>query len=140
MASILSAIQSYLKTYTGLKSGAPTWVDYLGQSPTEYSIVPIPGSRVVESYINGGSLREFPFAIQSMESTADDANRLDVNGFYESLADWFETQTASGSLPTLATGKTPLSIEALGWGYLSEQGESQTGVYQIQCKLVYEQR
>lgn len=137
--SIIEAIQTYLKSYSNLESGAPVWVDYLGSSPVEYSIQPLPGSIVLESYINGSSLRSYAFAFQSMESTADDLERLGTQGFYEEFAEWLEQQTENEDLPTLDSGKTALSIEATGWGYLYQQGESATGVYQIQCRLEYKQ-
>ena len=139
VTTIIDGLRTYLKTYTGLVSGAPVWVDFLGSTPTEYGIIPLPGARVVEEYINGSSLREFPFAFQSMESTADELERFETNGFYESFADWLESQTLAGVLPTLEAGKTAEEIEALGWGYLFQQGESGTGIYQIQCKLTYAQ-
>ena len=138
--SIIDSLRDYLLTYAGLETGAPLWVDYLGTENTGYSINPIAGARIVESYINGGSLREFPFAFQSSVSTADDAARIGTNEFYELLADWFESQTNSGTLPIMDTGKTALSIEALTSGYLMEQGQSETGIYQITCKLTYEQQ
>ena len=137
--SMIGAIQDYIKTYTSLKSGAPVWVDYLGSNPVEYSIVPLPGARVIESYIDGSSLRSYPFAFQSMESTADDLERLGTQGFYEDFADWLEEQTENGSLPTLGAGQTAESINVTGWGYLFEQGDSLTGIYQIQCLLKFKQ-
>lgn len=136
--SLIDSVRTYLATYSGLATGAPLSVDHLGQSPTEYSIVPLPGSRIVETYLNGATLREYPFAIQSTESTADDPERIDNNEFYEDLAAWLETQTEAGTLPTLDSGKTALTIEALGWGYISEQGDA-TAIYLIQCKLTFEQ-
>jgi hypothetical protein len=135
--SILSALRTYLMTYDGLKPGA-VLVDALGSRPTEYAIIPSPGARVVEQYINGGSLREFPFLIQSAESTADELARMENSGFYEGLADWFEAQTEAGNLPILGAGKTAEEIEAVNWAFLYEQGESGTGIYQIQCRLRYE--
>ncbi len=137
--SVINALRSYLATYSGLKTGAPLWVDYLGSDPTQYAVVPLAGSKVLEEYINGSSLREFPFAFQSMESTADDLERLENSGFYETFSDWLETQTEAGTFPTLSTGQTPELIEATGWGYLFEQGESETGIYQVNCRLVYKQ-
>lgn len=137
--SIINSVRSYLATYTGLKTGAPLWVDFLGNNPSEYAVIPLAGSKVIESYINGSSQREFPFAFQSMESTADDLERLENSGFFETFADWLETQTTAGTLPTLGAGQTSELIEATGWGYLYEQGNSDTGVYQIQCRLVYDQ-
>jgi hypothetical protein len=137
--SIIQSVRTHLATYTGLKTGAPLWVDFLGNNPSEYAVIPLAGSKVIESYINGSSQREFPFAFQSMESTADDLERLENSGFFETFADWLETQSEAGTLPTLGTGQTSELIEATGWGYLYEQGNSDTGVYQIQCRLVYDQ-
>lgn len=137
--SLIASVRTYITTYSGLATGAPVLVDFLGATPTQYSIVPLTGARVVERYINGGSLREFPFAIQSTESTTDDLERIENSGFYEALADWFEAQTEAGILPILDVGKKSESIEALGWGFLFDQGESGTGIYQIQCRLTYEQ-
>lgn len=137
--TIVSSLKTYLLTYSSLSTDAPMWVNHLGKDPTEYSIVPLPGDQVVEEYLDGSTLREFPFAFQSAESTADELERLETIGFYEAFADWLESQTVAGTFPTLASGKTPEKIEALGWGFLYEQGESHTGVYQIQCALTYEQ-
>ncbi len=137
--SIISALRSYLENYTGLASGAPVWVDYIGATPTEYSVVPIAGNKIVEQYIDGSSLREYPFAFRSVESTAADLERLENSGFFEAFADWLEVQTDTGALPALGSGQTPELIEATGWGYLYEEGNSDTGIYQIQCRLLYKQ-
>lgn len=137
--SLIDSVRTYLATYSELTTGAPLWVDYLGQVPVEYSISPLPGARIVETYLDNSTLREFPFAFSSTESTADDLERLANVGFYEAFADWLESQTEAGTLPTLESGKTAEIIESSGWGYLFEQGESQTGIYQIQCRLVYQQ-
>ena len=138
--SIISALKTYIGNYSSLKANAPLWVDYLGATPTGYSIVPLAGARQVESYINGGGAYEYPFAFQSMESTADELERIDTQGFYEAFASWMDSQTLTGNLPTLGTGQAATAIEATGSAYLFEQGSSETGVYQIQCKLSYEQQ
>jgi hypothetical protein len=137
--SIITALRTYIATYSGLATGAALSVDDIGSTPTEYAIVPLPGARIIETDLSGSTVREYPFAFQSTESTADDLERRQNNGFYENFADWLEAQTIAGVFPTLKTGKTPTKIETLGWGSLFEQGGSETGVYQIQCKLTYEQ-
>ncbi|MDD2921472.1 MAG: hypothetical protein PHQ36_04230 [Anaerolineales bacterium] len=137
--SIITAVRDYLLTYDGLKDGALVTVDSLGSEPTQYAVIPVPGARIVERYIDGSSRREFPFLIQSTESTADDLERIENSGFYEALADWFEVQTDAGNLPVLDTGKTATEIEAVNWAFVYQQGESLTGIYQITCKVVYEQ-
>ncbi|HOJ01291.1 MAG TPA: hypothetical protein PLL88_06685 [Anaerolineaceae bacterium] len=138
--SIISAIQDYIKTYTSLKHGAPVWVDFLGPEPTQYAITPLPGTRVLEEDIVGNKIMSYPFAFQTMESTADDLERLETQGFYEAFAEWLELQSESGNPPVLGERQIAESIEATGWGYLYEQGDSQTGVYQVQCRLVYTQK
>jgi len=137
--SIISALKTYIQTYTGLKDDAPVWVDYIGPNPTEYAIIPLPGSKIIEQYITGGSMREYPFAFQSAEYTADELERLETSGFFEAFADWLESQTTAGVLPTLGAKQTALEIEATSWAYLYEQGNSETGIYQVQCRLIYEQ-
>lgn len=137
--SLISAVQSYLKSYSQLKDGAPLWVDYLGSQATEYAVYPLPGARIVEQYLNGGSLREYPFAFQSTELTADDQERLETLDFYEAFAEWLDAQTLDGILPDLGTKRTADTIAATGWAYLYQQGQSDTGIYQIQIKLTYTQ-
>ena len=137
--SILSSLKTYLQNYSELKENAPVWADFVGEDPTQYSIVPIPGSKVIEYYLDGSSLRSFTFAFQSTEYTADELERLETNEFFEAFAEWMETQTENGSLPTLASGKEAEEIRALGWHYLYQQGNSSTGIYQVQCELIYHQ-
>lgn len=137
--TIISAVQDYIKDYTFLDADAPVWVNYLGATPIEYAVVPLPGERVISEDIVGNTTREFPFAFQMMGSTADDLARIDNIGFYEAFAAWLEQQTFDGVLPTLGTGQTALSILANNWGYLFEQGQSDSGIYQITAKLTYEQ-
>ena len=137
--SVLSSIKEYIQTYAELKENAPVWVDNLGVAPTEYGIISLPGARVSETYLNGATEQEYPFALQSMEATADELERLENNGFFEAFMDWIAEQDAAGTYPDMDEGKTPTKIETLGWGFLYQEGESQTGIYQIQCLLSYEQ-
>lgn len=137
--SIIEAIQTYLKDYSELVENAPLWVNHLGTQPVEYTIIPIAGPRILATDIMGNTEREYPFAFQSVESTAADLERLASMGFYEAFADWLESQSEAGDLPSLATGKEATWIEAISSGYLFEQGESDNGIYQIQCRLLYDQ-
>ena len=137
--SLIASVKTYLLTYTGLEENAAMLVDILGQSPTQYAVVPLPGTPIIETYLDESSLRQFLFALQSQESTADDAARTANYEFYEGFATWIESQNNAGIFPTLDTGKTPEQIDVLGQPILFEFGESGTGIYQIQCRLVYGQ-
>jgi hypothetical protein len=136
--TIISAVKTFMKTYPALESGSLVLVDYIGQ-PIGYSIIPLPNQRIIEKYIDGSSVREFQFAFQTAKSTADELERLDSAEFHEDLMDWFEEQTEEETLPDLGAGKTAEIIEAINWGYLYEQGTSDTGIYQIICRLEYRQ-
>lgn len=137
--SILSSIKTYFQTYIDSNdSGKPLWVNYLKEEPVSYSIVPLAGTRKVSTYVHGNSgLREFTFAFQSNRFTADEVERVGNIEFFETLAEWLDDQTELNNLPTLASGFNALGIEALGYGYLFEQGESEVGIYQIQMRLEY---
>jgi hypothetical protein len=140
VTTMVEALQAFMLTYPNWAASAPLYVDYLGAEPTQYTIVPLPGDKVLEEYIDGGSSRTYPFALQANFSTADEAERIQNSGFFETLSDWFETETLAGRLPTLPSGRTAEKIEAGNLGFLYQQGESETGVYQIQCKITYIQQ
>jgi len=135
--SVIESVVTFIETYAGLDADAPVWVNYLGKTPTEYGIVPLPGGGVVNTYINGTEIIDFPFAFQSAESVADDPARVDNIAFLEAFSNWIKTQNDAGTFPTLGAGETPRKIESLGWGFLLEESESGTGVYQVQCNLEY---
>lgn len=137
--SIINALKDYLEGYSELSEDAPVWVNYLGEDPIEYGIVPLTGPRILTEDLVGNTERQYPFAFQSAESTADELARLESLGFYEAFADWLEAQTIAEDFPDLGEGKTVTKIEAIGHAYLFQQGESKTGVYQIQCLLSYDQ-
>ena len=139
ITNVIQPIKTFIATYSGLTAGAALTVDTLGAVPTEYAIISMPGGQIVSTYITGKTEREYPFAFQATVSTADEAQRIVNNGFFEDFAAWLESQTNAGTLPTLETGKTATKIEALGWGFPLDQGESGTAIYQIICKLTYDQ-
>jgi hypothetical protein len=132
--SAIESVKTFIATYT---DDDPLNVDYLGTVIPGYSIVSLPGGGWIEKYVSGGGVKEFTFAIQSQASTADELERLDNIGFFETFSKWLDSQTAAGTLPTLGTGETADKIEATGAGFLYEQGVSDTGIYQITCRLEY---
>jgi len=140
VSSTIEGLKKYLLTYMELETDAPVWVGYLGAIPTQYSIFPMPGDKIIETYVDGSSLREFPFSFQSVESTSDELTRMDSIGFFEEFGQWLEDQSNLGVLPELPTGKTAVEIKATNWGFLYEQGQSDSGIYQISAKLIFEQQ
>ena len=138
--SVIGGIQDFFDGISVLDSSAPVWVNYLGDGePITYSIIPAAGTNIIAEYLNGSTEREYIFAFQSVEYTIDDATRLSTQEFFEDFAEWLRTQSENGVFPDLGTGKEVFLIEALNWGVLIESSESQTGIYQINCRVEYKQ-
>lgn len=133
--SDIKAIQDFLLSYQQLEDDRPVWVEMLGEEPLSYTVFLVPGKQVTED-IMGNKTVSYPFGFGAMEVIADNSALLAAE-FYEEFADWLEEQTEGGNLPTLDTGKTALSIEALDTATIIERAEK-TGVFQILCRLIYE--
>jgi len=133
--SDIKAVQDFLLSYQSLEDNRPVWVEMLGEEPLSYAVFLVPGKQVEEDII-GNKTVSYPFGFGAVEVIADNSALLAAE-FYEAFADWLDEQTESGNLPTLDTGKTALSIEALDTATIIERAEK-TGVFQILCKLVYE--
>ena len=133
--SDIKAVQDFLLSYQSLEDDRPGWVEMLGEEPLSYTVFLMPGQQVEEDII-GNKTVSYPFGFGAVEVIADNSALLAAE-FYEAFADWLDEQTESGNLPTLDTGKTAISIEALDTATIIERAEK-TGVFQILCKLVYE--
>jgi len=138
--SIISALSDFISKCTLLQEDAPFYVDYLSGTETSYSIVPLPNDKILAEYINGGSQREYAFAFQFGNLTADNAERIANSEFNEHFTDWLEQKTHDEDLPVLPEGMTCELIEAVQDGFLYQEGESGTSIYQINCRLQYEQQ
>lgn len=142
--TVLESVKDFISEYAGIQpedseAGPGLFVDHLKNDVPSYSIDPIPSAKVIETYIDESSLRQFSFSLRVHFSTMDEATRLQNNGFFEDFSAWLEAQTESGNLPSLDGGKVARKIEARDWGFLFDEESSDTGVYQIQCSLEYKQ-
>jgi len=136
-STITQGIKTFLETYSPLSGGV--YVEFVGEKPTEYSIVMLPELEKIEEWIVSGGIYGRHFLLNMRAATNEDADRLQNNGFYEDFAEWLYTQSEAGTLPSLPSGYTALSIEALSNGFLMESSEVlSTAVYSINCRLVYE--
>jgi len=135
--SFAQGIKEFLETYTPLAGGV--YVEFVGEQPTEYAVVMLPELEKIQEYIVHGGIYGRHFLLNMRAATVEDADRLQNSGFYEDFQEWLMSQTEAGTLPTLPSGYTALSIEALSNGFLMESSEVlSTAVYSINCRLVYE--
>ena len=135
---LIESIRNFILKCPYLKEG-PLNVDYKSFEATEYSIDGTPVEPIIKRYVDGGTVRQYNFVFSSTEMYGQDTlNNMSNSGFYEDFADWLEDCSGKGDLPVMDEGKNPLKIEALNRGYLFDN-TTNTGIYQIQCRLIYKQ-
>lgn len=110
-------------------------VDFLGENPTEFAIVPIPVDPILEKYVDGSSLRQYQFQLISCNNYgADVLQNMSNSKFYEDLYDLIELNNNEGILPDIDGIET---IECLNNGAILDV-TTNTARYSIQMKITYE--
>lgn len=132
---IIESIRDYILTCDFLKGGKVN-IDYLPDEMS-YSIEPIGGDPVYKRYADGGCLKQFLFALMSVEAYDGDARTGIANsGFYQFLEEWIEENNRNDIYPEL-DGHAAIRVDVLQSGYLFST-EVDLGRYQIQCRLIYQ--
>ena len=88
--SVMEAIRNYICTCPFLKDGK-IGVDYLGDSPREYTIDSVPSSEIIKTYVDGGTLRQCLFIFASREAYGPTARKN-----LENIPIWGRTKSRSG--------------------------------------------
>lgn len=110
-------------------------VDFLGENPTEFAIVPIPVDPILERHVDGSSLRQYQFQLISCNDYGADVLQNMANSkFYEDLYDLIESNNNEGILPDINGIE---SIECLNNGAILD-ATTNTARYSIQMKIAYE--
>lgn len=110
-------------------------VDFLGENPTEFAIVPIPVDPILEKHVDGSSLRQYQFQLISCNDYgADVLQNMSNSKFYEYLYDLIESNNKEEILPDINGIE---SIECLNNGAILD-ATTNTARYSIQMKITYE--
>ncbi len=110
-------------------------VDFLGENPTEFAIIPIAVNPILKKYIDGSSLRQYQFQLISCNYYGADVMQNMANSkFYEELYDKIVSNNDDGILPDI---KGIESIECLNNGAILDV-TTNTARYSIQMKITYE--
>lgn len=137
--SIAKTLRGYFARCPLLKDGVFNF-DYLGVEPVEYTIETVPTEPVFKRYVDGSSVRQYPFVFASREAFGANVwSNLDTSQFYEDLATWVETQSNLRNLPEFGDGlRESLSLEVTSSGYVFQE-DADNARYQIQLVLKYYQ-
>ena len=114
-------------------------VDHLDKDDTAYMISTVPAKKIIKTYIDGSSDRQYVFAFCSRESYGPDVRRQIENiKFYELFDEWLDECTETKDFPDLGENIQVKKIEAQSTGYLFDVGADKAR-YQIQCRVIYHQ-
>lgn len=133
MKPIIQCLRDHIMQFPELKDGC-LMVDYLGDSPIEYTVEPVPCDHVYQKYADGSCIKQFLFIFASREYYGANINQNIENlGFYERFSDWI----TEGELPDLDE-RIPVSMDVVTGGYAFDV-DANTARYQIQLRLLYEE-
>lgn len=111
-------------------------VDFLGENPTEFAIVPIPVDPILELYLDGSSLRQYQFQLISCNDYGADVMQNMANSkSYEEIYNKIEFNNDNEILPDI---KGIVSIECLNNGAILD-ATTNTAKYSIQMRITYEE-
>lgn len=131
---MIEKIRQYLIDNNIIDENCRINVDFLGEEPTEFAIVPIPVDPILEKYIDGSSLRQYQFQLISVNSYgADVIQNMENSSYYEKLYTLIEDNNSNEILPNI---DGIYSIECLNNGSILDAGTN-TARYAIQMRITY---
>lgn len=134
--TVIESLREWFKEYGGLAGRLD--VDFLPEEADTYSLDTIPCEEVLKRYMDGGTMRQYQFAVSSRR--AYDRNieqNVDNLGFFEGLTEWVEKRAKARELPNMGEGKTARKLVVTSNAYpfvVTEDGKAR---YQIQMRLEY---
>lgn len=135
---IIESVREFIMKFPKLKDGV-LLVDFLENSPIEYTVETVPCDPIVKKYIDGSCEKQFLFLFASREAYSDDVNICIENlAFYDDFEDWIYKQDCNGNLPILSGNRTAVGLEVLTKGY-QLYADTNTARYQVQLRLIYEE-
>ena len=134
--SIMEGLTDYFLQCPLLKDGVFR-VTALGSEPVEYMLETGITSPVLETYIDGSSIRQYQFNFNSREAySMDRIMAIQAESFYEDFCNWVEEQNAAGNLPDMPEGCEAQALTILAPGFMLD-ATMENAFYQVQLQLQY---
>lgn len=131
--SITKAIRDYLFTCPYLNQEKIN-VDYLGNDANEYSIEKISCEPIIKQYIDGSTIRQYQFALNSIRTYGNNYDtNMENNDFYELFEQWITIQNDLNNFPDI---EGVYAIEVIHDSSLITK-ETDIAKYQIQLRVLY---
>lgn len=131
---MIEKIRQYLIDIDVIDDNCRINVDFLGEEPTEFAIIPIAVDPIIERWITGQSIRQYQFELISCNDYGADVMQNMANSrFYEKLYDLIEKNNKESKLPDIEGIQ---KIECLNNGAILD-ANTNTARYSIQMKITY---
>ena len=134
-------LRKWLRGCPALPSENPLRVDYMGEEPTEYSLIALPSTIAYRKNVLGEEIPRKQQAMQFIFASreqwgADERQNIENYGFYQNVIAWMLEQNAVRNLPRINEG-TVTAIKPTLSQYVSAPG-TDSARYQIQIEIAYE--
>lgn len=134
--SIIEGLTDYFLQCPLLKAGVFR-VNALGSEPVEYALESAITSPVVQTYVDGSSIRQYQFNFNSREAySMDRIMAVQAESFYEEFCNWVEEQNVIGNLPAMPEGCEAQTLTVLAPGFMLD-ATMENAFYQVQMNLQY---
>ncbi len=134
--SIIEGLTDYFLQCPLLKDGVFR-VNALGSEPVEYALESAITSPVVQTYVDGSSIRQYQFNFNSREAySMDRIMAVQAESFYEEFCNWVEEQNVIGNLPAMPEGCEAQTLTVLAPGFMLD-ATMENAFYQVQMNLQY---
>ncbi len=137
---MIENIRQWLRTCPLISKDDVFNINHLEADTISYTIDNVPGITVLQSYLNGDSIRQKSFVIASRQEYSNDVlNNISATGFWDDFELWIENQNKLKNYPTMKAGQKIQSIYVTSSYYLYSTGPD-TARYQIQITVTYYQK
>lgn len=131
---MIGKIRQYLITNKIIDENCRINVDFLGEEPTEFAIIPIPINPVLENYIDGSKLMQYQFQLISCNDYGSDVTQnIENSTFYENLYELITKNNTKGIFPDIKGIQT---IECIDNGAILNE-MTNTAKYAISMRITY---
>jgi hypothetical protein len=134
---MIKAIRDYFLKYKKFPKSSLLNVDALTDNVNDFSIDIVPSNPVVESYLDGTTLKQITFVLAGRFAYNNDNTK--ILNFFDDLSSWIKTNNDNGILPELEFPRISEQMNVLSNGYLINQLGTEAK-YQIQLRLLYRER
>lgn len=137
--SLIEAERDYILECPFIKDIFKVNVNYLKEDIDSFSVIQIPCSPLISEDIMGNKTMQSMFGLVGRLNYSENMeDNIKNMALFEKFQEWIDDNNENGILPELSEGLTPLEVNIISNGYISETGaDLDDAAYQIEMQLIY---